>query len=453
LLPESFLNSLNGLPGFDKESFVRVHELGEQVTSIRINPAKPIDNRQHTLLNNTTPIPWCEQGSYLAARPSFVTDPLWHAGAYYVQEASSMFVQYILSQVMPHPEGKIALDLCAAPGGKSTLIASHFKKGLVVANEIIKSRNAILTENITKWGSDHVVVTQNDPSHFKAVPHFFDLMLIDAPCSGSGLFRKEPTAINEWSEESVQHCSTRQTRIVEDSIDALKEGGFLIYATCSYSFDEDEKMMDFIAAMPGMQNINLDPPAHWNIIKTDSPSHHAKGFRFYPNKLKGEGFFVTVFQKQYVISRDYYDADFKWNGITKQDHAVLTAHFELPDNYILMSHQNTLLAIPAHFEQAIKGLLKNLYVKKLGVDIGVIKGKDLIPAHALAMSVWKHKPYDRINVGLETALQYLRRNDLVLEGNRGWQAVCYQNIPLGWAKLLPNRSNNYYPSPWRILKY
>ena len=453
MLPESFLNTLNGLPGFDKESFVRVHELGEQVTSLRINPAKPIDCSQHVFLNNTTPIPWCDQGSYLAVRPSFVTDPLWHAGAYYVQEASSMFMQYILSQVVPQAEGKIALDLCAAPGGKSTLLASHFKKGLVVANETIKSRNAILTENITKWGGDHVVVTQNDPSHFKAVPHFFDLMLIDAPCSGSGLFRKDPTAIKEWSEESVQHCSTRQTRILEDSIDALKEGGFLIYATCSYSFDEDEKMMDFIAAMPGMQNINLDPPANWNIIKTDSPLHHAKGFRFYPDKLKGEGFFITVFQKQFAINGGYYDADFKWNGITKQAHAVLTAYFELPDNYILMSHQNTLLAIPAFFEHAIKGLLKNLYVKKLGVDIGAIKGKDLIPAHALAMSDWNNKPYDRIDVDLETALQYLRRTDLVLEGNRGWQAVCYQNIPLGWAKLLPNRTNNYYPSAWRILKY
>ena len=453
MLPESFLNTLKDLPGFNQESFVRVHELGEQVTSVRLNPAKKFEITDHSFLNNTTKIPWCNNAHYLEERPSFVTDPLWHAGAYYVQEASSMFLQYILNQLMPETQGKIALDLCAAPGGKSTLLASHFKQGLVVANETIKSRNAILTENITKWGSDHVVVTQNDPSHFKSIPHFFDLMLIDAPCSGSGLFRKDPDAINEWSVEAVQHCSTRQTRILEDSIDSLKEGGFLIYSTCSYSFEEDEKIMDLIADMPGMKNVNLNPPATWNITPTESPLHHAKGFRFYPDKLKGEGFFVTVFQKQSTVSKGYYDSDFKWNLISKQEQAVLSAHFDLPQNYIFITHQNTMLTIPALFEHAIKGLLKNLYVKKLGIDLGEIKGKDLIPAHALAMSNWSYLPYDRIHVDHITALQYLRRADLVLHGNKGWQAVCYQNIPLGWAKLLPNRTNNYYPTEWRILKY
>jgi 16S rRNA C967 or C1407 C5-methylase (RsmB/RsmF family)/NOL1/NOP2/fmu family ribosome biogenesis protein len=453
LLPESFLNSLQGLPGFDKESFIRVHEQGEQVTSIRLNPEKLIEKSAHTFLNNTIPIPWCNNGFYLADRPSFVLDPLWHAGAYYVQEASSMFVQYILDELVPDTKGKIALDLCAAPGGKSTLIASHFIEGLVIANETIKSRNAILVENITKWGTDQVVVTQNDPSHFKLLPQFFDLMLIDAPCSGSGLFRKDPAAINEWSLESVQHCSTRQTRIVEESLDALKEGGYLIYATCSYSFEEDEQMMDFISAMPGMQNIKLNPPAEWNIVAYESPKHHATGFRFFPNKLKGEGFFVSVFQKQSSLVGGYYTSDFKWNDISKQAHEVLSTHHLISDAYTYISHQNTLLAIPSIFETPIKALLKNLYVKKLGLDIGEIKGKDLIPAHALAMSNWEHLPYGRLDVDEATALQYLRRADLVLEGEKGWQAICFQNIRLGWAKLLPNRTNNYYPTAWRILKY
>ena len=453
MLPVSFLNSLKGLPGYHKESFVRTHELGTQVTSLRLNPAKPIDTAQHAFLNNSTPIPWCANGHYLSERPSFVTDPLWHAGAYYVQEASSMFIQTILDQIMPQAKGKIALDLCAAPGGKSTLLASHFKQGLVVANETIKSRNAILVENITKWGADHVVVTQNDPSHFKALPQFFDLLLIDAPCSGSGLFRKDPAAIEEWSEEAVQHCSTRQVRILEESINTIKEGGYLIYSTCSYSFEEDEKIMDTIAAMPGMQNISLNLPSSWKIVETESPVHHATGFRFYPDQVKGEGFFVTVFQKQSDLTGGYYAADFKWTSISKQEQAVLVSHFELPEDYIVISHQNTLLAIPAFFENSIKALLKNLYVKKLGIDIGAIKGKDLIPAHALAMSDWGNLPYGRIEVDLATALQYLRRADLVLAGNKSWQAICYQNIRLGWAKLLPNRMNNYYPTEWRILKY
>ncbi len=453
MLPEPFLNSLQGLPGFDRESFVHVHEMGEQVTSLRLNSTKGIDVAKHHFLNNTASIPWCVNGRYLPERPSFVTDPLWHAGAYYVQEASSMFIQYILEQIMPSAEGKIALDLCAAPGGKSTLLANHFNKGLVVANETIKARNAILVENITKWGSDRVVITQNDPSHFKALPHFFDLMVIDAPCSGSGLFRKDPSAINEWSEESVQHCSTRQSRIVEDSIGTLKEGGYLIYSTCSYSFDEDEKMMDTIAAIPGMQNVSLDPPVNWNIVACESPQHHAKGFRFYPDKIKGEGFFVTVFKKEQSNNAGYYADDFKWNLISKIEHEVMSSFFTLPTDYIFINHQNNLIAVPALFELSIKALLKNVYVKKMGLVIGEIKGKDLIPAHALAMSNWITLPYGTIEVDEQTALQYLRRADLVLEGEKGWQAVCYQNIRLGWAKLLPNRSNNYYPTEWRILKY
>ena len=453
MLPVSFLNSLEGLPGFDRESFLRVHEQGEQVTSLRLNPSKKIDIQRHSFLNATTPIPWCDNGFYLPTRPSFVKDPLWHAGAYYVQEASSMFIHTIVEQIFPNPSGKIVLDLCAAPGGKSTLLASYFNKGLVVANETIKSRNAILVENMTKWGNDHIVVTQNDPSHFKSLPQFFDLLMVDAPCSGSGLFRKDPDAIGEWSEESVQHCSTRQTRILEESLATLKEGGFLIYSTCSYSFEEDEKMMDFIASIPGMQNVKIQVPAAWNIVDCQSPLHQASGFRFYPDKIKGEGFFVTVFQKQVAHQGGYFADDFKWNFATKNEMGVLAAHFKLPEGYAFINHQETMIAVPIDFESAIRALLKNMFVKKMGMAIGELKGKDLIPAHALAVSDWDNLPFGVIQVNLETALQYLRRADLTLEGEKGWQAITYENIRLGWAKVLPNRLNNYYPTAWRILKY
>ena len=311
MLPNSFLDSLQKMPGFDRASFVAVHELKEQVTSLRLNPAKPIDKNKHLFLNKTQEIPWCTAAVYLPTRPSFVTDPLWHAGAYYVQEASSMFVQFVLSQIIPVPTNQKVLDLCAAPGGKTTLLASYFPNGLVVANETIKSRNAILVENVTKWGGPHVVVTQNDPSHFKSLPDFFDVMVVDAPCSGSGLFRKDPNAIEEWSLESVQHCSTRQTRIIEDSMDTLKVGGYLIYSTCSYSFEEDEKMMDHIASIPGMINTRIQVPQDWNIVATESPIQHAQGFRFYPDKVKGEGFFISVFQKQETTTTNYYSEDVK----------------------------------------------------------------------------------------------------------------------------------------------
>jgi len=386
LLPPSFIASLQGLPGFDQEAFLKVHETQEQLTSIRLNQQKPFVLEGHAFLENKASIPWCGHGYYLNERPLFVLDPLWHAGAYYVQEASSMFLHYILEQITPKPTAFKVLDLCAAPGGKTSLLANYYQNGLVVANETIKSRNSILVENLTKWGADHIVVTQNDPAHFKALPDFFDVLMIDAPCSGSGLFRKDPEAIAHWSEDSVQHCSTRQARILEDSMDCLKEGGYLIYSTCSYSLEEDENRMDQIASMPGMKNIQLNIPAEWNIVTSYSEQHHCQGFRFYPDKVKGEGFFITVFQKEVSTSIGYYNNHAVTMPASKKELEILKNLFTLPEAYDFINHQDNLLALPKLFAQDFNALIHHLYIKKMGMKLGEIKGTDLIPSHALAMS-------------------------------------------------------------------
>ena len=453
MLPPSFIASLQGLPGFDRDAFLKVHETQEQLTYIRLNQQKPFSLQGHAFLENKESIPWCTHAYYLNERPLFVLDPLWHAGAYYVQEASSMFLHYILEQITPNPGPLKVLDLCAAPGGKTTLLANYYHNGLVVANETIKSRNAILVENLTKWGADHVVVTQNDPAHFKALPDFFDVLMIDAPCSGSGLFRKDPEAIAHWSEDSVQHCSTRQARILEDSIDCLKEGGYLIYSTCSYSLEEDENRMDQIASIHGMKNIKLDLPAAWNIVTTYSKDHECQGFRFYPDKVKGEGFFISVFQKEISNSSGYYNNHTVTVPASKKELALLKGLFSLPANYDYIQHQNSLLALPQVFAQDLNGLIHHLYIKKMGLTLGEMKGADLIPAHALAMSTWSNLPYQTMEIDESTALQYLRRADLNLPNGKGWHSLTYKNIRLGWAKLLPNRLNNYYPNEWRILNY
>ncbi len=453
MLPPSFIASLQGLPGFDRDAFLKVHETQEQLTSIRLNQQKPFSLQGHAFLENKESIPWCTHAYYLNERPLFVLDPLWHAGAYYVQEASSMFLHYILEQITPNPGPLKVLDLCAAPGGKTTLLANYYHNGLVVANETIKSRNAILVENLTKWGADHVVVTQNDPAHFKALPDFFDVLMIDAPCSGSGLFRKDPEAIAHWSEDSVQHCSTRQARILEDSIDCLKEGGYLIYSTCSYSLEEDENRMDQIASIHGMKNIKLDLPAAWNIVTTYSKDHECQGFRFYPDKVKGEGFFISVFQKEISNSSGYYNNHTVTVPASKKELALLKGLFSLPANYDYIQHQNSLLALPQVFAQDLNGLIHHLYIKKMGLTLGEMKGADLIPAHALAMSTWSNLPYQTMEIDESNALQYLRRADLNLPNGKGWHSLTYKNIRLGWAKLLPNRLNNYYPNEWRILNY
>jgi 16S rRNA C967 or C1407 C5-methylase (RsmB/RsmF family) len=178
------------------------------------------------------------------------------------------------------------------------LLSTYFKDGLLVANEVIKTRAAVLVENITKWGTTPVVVTNNDPVHFQSLPAYFDVMMVDAPCSGSGLFRKDPSAIAEWSEDNVQLCSQRQQRILADVLPALKQDGLLLYSTCSYSVEEDEAIADWLVDEMGMESVQLQLPAAWAIVETNSPRHQAKGYRFYPDKIKGEGFFISVFRQK-----------------------------------------------------------------------------------------------------------------------------------------------------------
>ncbi len=260
-LPSSFIKSIEQSPGFDKEAFEKVHESGGQITSVRINPAKicnkqlaisnelcGLTNNQSSIINNAAEkLLWSSNGFYLQQRPSFTLDPLFHAGAYYVQEASSMFLEEALKQTVDLSQSIKVLDLCAAPGGKSTLIQSVINDtSLLVSNEVIKTRVNVLSENITKWGAANVIVTNNDAKDFQRLPDYFDVIVVDAPCSGSGLFRKDPDAIREWSEQNVQLCSQRQQRILADVLPALKDDGVLIYSTCSYSQEEDEAIADWL---------------------------------------------------------------------------------------------------------------------------------------------------------------------------------------------------------------
>ena len=246
-LPEKLLNSLANIEGFDKEAFENVHASGEQVTSIRINPAKKSDPDSYRDRNLKSEIPWTDYGFYLESRPSFTFDPLFHAGCYYVQEASSMFLEHALKQTVDLSKPLRILDLAAAPGGKSTHIQSLISKdSLLVSNEVIRSRANILQDNIIKWGSENVIVTINDPKDFGRLENYFDVIVVDAPCSGSGLFRRDEDALEQWSLNNVQLCSQRQQRILADVWPALKQNGILIYSTCSYSTEEDEEIIDWM---------------------------------------------------------------------------------------------------------------------------------------------------------------------------------------------------------------
>ena len=285
--PAGFIQHISNCKGFDEVAFTQAHQLPTPV-SIRYNPQKPVEK----MAGN--PVPWCAEALYLPERPLFVFDPLFHAGAYYVQEASSMFTGYLFRQFTDDKKPLHILDVCAAPGGKSTLIAGLMSpQSLLVSNEVIKSRVTILKENIVKWGNPNVVVSNNDPRDFSGMNGFFDVIIVDAPCSGSGLFRKEPEAKKEWSIENVNHCSLRQQRILEDIIPALKPGGLLLYATCSYAYEEDEKIVEILLQNDFEPLPKISVPAEFGGIVFSK-----SGYRFYPDKITGEGFFIAALRKK-----------------------------------------------------------------------------------------------------------------------------------------------------------
>jgi 16S rRNA C967 or C1407 C5-methylase (RsmB/RsmF family) len=452
-LPEPFLKSLEGIPGYHREHLLATHESGERLTSVRLNPKKYF-NPNVASWQEEKLIPWCNQGRYLIDRPSFTTDPLFHAGAYYVQEASSMFLEMAVQQSCDLNTSLRVLDLCAAPGGKSTHLLSLLSPdSLLVSNEVIRQRVNVLSENISKWGSTSAVITHNDPAHFKRLPDFFDLIVVDAPCSGSGLFRKDPIAIESWSLANVALCSQRQQRILADVMDSLKPGGILIYSTCSYSVEEDESNADWLVQEMHMEPIKLSVPLKSGIIETESLQSHAPGYRFFPDKVAGEGFYLAAFKKKGMAKRaDVMQVTKDWQTVSKQAIAILQKWVQPNENFSFISWESQLLAVPTTQLNAIQQLQKHLYIRKAGTLAGSIIRDEWIPDHDMAMNPQIEIDMPKISLNKSDALQYLRRNIFEIDTQlKGWVLVQFEGINLGWIKLLPGRINNYYPKDWRIL--
>ena len=287
-LPNKFLATV---PLPEEEKLKLVEALNENPpVSIRINPKK----FSHSL--SLEKVKWCKDGFYLPQRPVFTFDPIFHSGAYYVQEASSMFIGEIVKEICKENSIKMALDLCASPGGKTTHLLSNLPEdAFLISNEIVSARLGALDENISKWGNNNVAITCNDPSHFSQLENLFDLILVDAPCSGEGMFRKEEAALAEWSEKNVEHCSIRQKKIISDILPTLQPGGFLIYSTCTYNEKENEENIKFL-----IDNFDLEPffppPFQGEVPRLrDGGVEGSK--RFFPHTHKGEGFFVSVLRK------------------------------------------------------------------------------------------------------------------------------------------------------------
>ncbi|MEX1188359.1 MAG: hypothetical protein WED33_03815 [Bacteroidia bacterium] len=438
VFPEGFKEHLSPLHHLNFDAFSDVHGTKAPI-SVRLHPLKG-----KNLFQELPKVPWADAGRYLASRPDFTLDPKFHAGAYYVQEAASMSLETVLEQLVNTENEPCILDLCAAPGGKSTLIASFLNgKGTLLCNEVIKTRAGILKENLDRWGYANVLVSNNDPKQFSRLNSRFDVIVIDAPCSGSGMFRKDPSTMSHWSEEAVEHCVMRQIRIVNDVWPALKPDGILIYSTCSYSFQEDEGIIESLISDGKAELVAVDKlSAEDSIIKTEL------GYRFYPHLSKSEGLFISVVRKT--------------KGDLENLHPPIKSR-------LLQIDIASLIAQPSSFSQHknhlgenlvsndllnhLYAFEKHLHLLKTGVLSGELKGNKFIPNHELAMFTGLNPEIQSIELDLETALRFLKKEALPNNyGLTGLTLIKYLGLPIGWGNALPNRINNGLPKSWRIRK-
>ena len=389
--------------------------------SIRLNPFKlSEDTNKINPALTPQPIPWCKEGFWLKTRPNFTFDPLLHAGVYYVQEASSMFLSYVLHYWIKQPV--VALDLCAAPGGKTTCARTSLPAGsLLFSNEPIGKRAQILAENVQKFGHEDVVVTNNYPRDYKKTKLRFDVIIADVPCSGEGMFRKDPQSIEEWSPQNVENCWQLQRSIIADIWDNLKPGGILIYSTCTFNAHEDEENVAWILNEYDAELLSVPTEEAWNITGSliDNPLKDGRDFpvyRFIPGKTRGEGIFMAIIRK-------------------RGEHEALNSKTTID------------------IDKAITEARKRLRILSHGVKEGMQKGKNVIPDHTLALSFSADKSaYSNVEVDYQTAIAYLRHEAIVLSSDapRGIVLLTYKGYPIGFAKNLGNRANNLYPQEWRI---
>jgi len=443
MFPEGFIQRLRTQLYLDTDELLK--SLQEpSPSSIRINR-----NKWNRIPAGSKQVDWCRSGFYLESRPSFTSDPLFHAGCYYPQEASGMFIEQIFRQLLPVPANIKVLDLCGAPGGKSTHLSSLIgKDNLLVTNEVIASRASVLSENVTKWGLSNTIVTQSDPSAFGRLPDFFDVILVDAPCSGEGMFR-DPVAVGEWSESAAMLCSDRQKRILANVWPSLKPGGILIYSTCTFNPAENEENVEWLAAGHGAKPLSMDISSFKGITEVDYKG--IKGYGFYPGRIRGEGLFVSVVRKEDENSaRSRSEAVKVKNEVKRQDLDVAREWTTFPPERIIRWGEE-MFYVPCKPEDYFQ-LGKFLRIVNPGTRICTVKKNSYIPSHDLALSArFNNDAFYSYQAGYDQAVEFLRKDPLRVENvPGGFFLISYKGVNLGFCNNIGSRVNNYYPVGWRI---
>lgn len=427
----------------------------EASVSLRINGSKtqaqPVAGEK---------VPWCDNGFYLKQRPNFTFDPLLHAGCYYVQEASSMFVAHALRQLFDHPV--MLLDMCAAPGGKSTAAVGALPEdSVVVSNEPIRTRAQILAENITKWGAPATIVTNNYPDDFTKVSWLFDAIICDVPCSGEGMFRKDENAVGEWSVQNVEKCRQLQRDIVSKVWHLLAEDGYMIYSTCTFNTKENEENVDWICRELGAETVDIATQPEWNITGSLAEGFDGHVYRFIPGRTRGEGLFMAVLKKTSssgtmpVTKGKDKGKRGREKGKGNSDKTVRLCqdYLQHPDRYELQTTGDLIIALPQTTLPLYAAIKDKLRIMKAGIVLGQTKGKDIIPQPSLALSTdISQNAFPQVDLDYGQAIAFLRREPVAMpEGTpRGYVLVSYNHHPLGFVKNIGNRANNLYPAEWKI---
>jgi 16S rRNA C967 or C1407 C5-methylase (RsmB/RsmF family)/NOL1/NOP2/fmu family ribosome biogenesis protein len=494
MFPREFISRTRALLPYEYDALSAALEAASPPVSIRLNPYKaaaagglPGFRTGAGGSPEAGQVPWCTTGYYLPERPSFTFDPLFHAGAYYVQEASSMFLEQVIGAITAAGGGgdKItALDLCAAPGGKFTHLSALLPGGsLLVGNEVVRSRCLTAAENMTRWGVARQMITNNDPKDFGRLKHAFDIILADLPCSGEGMFRKDRAARGEWSVGHVRLCASRQRRIIRDVWDALRPGGWLIYGTCTFNTEENEENVCRLSAELGAEVVPVPVKPEWNIA--GALQHDIPAYRFFPHRTRGEGLFLALMRK----NGDPADG----GGMKIKDRdcrqpvtvpAEVKGMLSGPERFVFLTRERLprgnvagafaakpektvpagrmkenrpaagpVFALPEDCEERYRFFSRHLRVISAGITAGEYKGRDFIPSVSLALSTEMNRgAFPAVDLPYDAAITYLRKEAVPLPEDtpKGYVLLTYRHVPLGFVKNIGSRANNLYPAEWRI---
>lgn len=451
MLPNEFEKRMKLLLKTEYEEFIKSFEderfYGLRVNTLKINPQE-FKNKVNFKLSQ---IPWCNEGFYFDKDDQPAKHPYYHGGLYYIQEPSAMAPAAVLN-IKP---GDKVLDLCAAPGGKSTQLGAELDgKGVLFSNDISASRIKALVKNIELAGIKNAIITNETPEKLSQyLEGYFDKILIDAPCSGEGMFRKEPETIKSWGMDRIELCCNLQKDILEYAAKMLKPGGYMLYSTCTFSPEENEGTIENF--MDKHNEFEVIPILHQYNFSTGMPNwikgrkSLERAARLWPHQLKGEGHFLALLhkneQKLFKENKDNFKRSIQKDDLIDYYHFIST-HINDRIEGEFEIHGKSLYLLPDEVPN-----LKGLRVVRSGWLLGELKRNRFEPSQAMAMGLNKNQVFNTIDLFLEdfNVIRYLKGETLQLKGKDGWNLVCVDRYPLGWGKIQRNMLKNKYPVGWR----